>query len=335
MITLAVETSCDETALAIYDTEKGVIGDILLSQTKVHSPFGGVVPELSAREHTRNILPLFDSLLKETNFDLKKVDFISFTLTPGLILSLVVGVAFAKALAYQLNKLLVPVHHLEGHIYSVFLERKVDYPFLALVVSGGHTDFYLVEDFSRYKFLGGTLDDAVGEAYDKVAKMLGLGYPGGPIIDKLARQGKPVYKLPKPLLNEPSFNFSFSGLKTAVLNLLKKEKNVKPEDVAASFQETVVEILLKKTLRAIKEMGIKRLVVVGGVSANTRLREVFREASEKHGFELYIPHPRLSTDNALMIAYAGAERFKRGITAPLDINPQPNIPLEEFGRVWG
>ena len=335
MITLAVETSCDETALAIYDTEKGVVGDILLSQAKVHSPFGGVVPELSAREHTRNILPLFDRLLKETGFELSKVDFISFTLTPGLILSLVVGVAFAKALAYQLNKPLVPVHHLEGHIYSVFLERKVDYPFLALVVSGGHTDFYLVEDFSRYKFLGGTLDDAVGEAYDKVAKMLGLGYPGGPIIDKLARKGKPIYELPKPMLNDPSFNFSFSGLKTAVLNLLKKEKDVKPEDVAASFQETVVEILLKKTLRAIKETGIRRLVVVGGVSANTRLREVFKEASEKYGFELYIPHPRLSTDNALMIAYAGAERYKRGITAPLDINPQPNIPLEEFGKVWG
>ena len=335
MITLAVETSCDETALAIYDTEKGVIGDILLSQAKVHSPFGGVVPELSAREHTRNILPLFERLLKETGFNLKDIDFISFTLTPGLILSLVVGVAFAKALAYQLNKPLVPVHHLEGHIYSVFLEKRVDYPFLALVVSGGHTDFYLVEDFSRYKFLGGTLDDAVGEAYDKVAKMLGLGYPGGPIIDKLARQGKPIYELPKPLLNDASFNFSFSGLKTAVLNLLKREKNAKPEDVAASFQETVVEILLKKTLKAIKETGIKRLVVVGGVSANTRLREVFKEASQKHNFELYIPHPRLSTDNALMIAYAGVERFKRGITAPLDINPQPNIPLEEFGRVWG
>lgn len=334
MITLAVETSCDETALAIYDTEKGVIGDILLSQAKIHSPFGGVVPELSAREHTRNILPLFDRLLKETSFDLKEVDFISFTLTPGLILSLVVGVAFAKALAYELNKPLVPVHHLEGHIYSVFLERKVDYPFLALVVSGGHTDFYLVEDFSKYEFLGGTLDDAVGEAYDKVAKMLGFGYPGGPIIDRLARQGRPIYELPKPLINDPSFNFSFSGLKTAILNLLRSEKNAKPEDIAASFQETVVEILLKKTLRAIKETGIRRLVVVGGVSANTRLREVFKEASEKHGFELYIPHPRLSTDNALMIAYAGAERFKRGITAPLDINPQPNIPLEEFGRVW-
>ncbi|RUM30129.1 MAG: tRNA (adenosine(37)-N6)-threonylcarbamoyltransferase complex transferase subunit TsaD, partial [Aquifex sp.] len=193
MITLAVETSCDETALAIYDDEKGVIGDIILSQAVVHSPFGGVVPELSAREHTRNIVPLLDRLLKETNFDLKDIDFVSFTLTPGLILSLVVGVAFAKAIAYQYNKPLVPVHHLEGHIYSVFLEQKVEYPFLALVVSGGHTDLYLVKNFGEYEFLGGTLDDAVGESYDKVAKMLGLGYPGGPIIDKLAREGKKLY----------------------------------------------------------------------------------------------------------------------------------------------
>ena len=334
MITLAVETSCDETALAIYDDEKGVIGDIILSQAVVHSPFGGVVPELSAREHTRNIVPLLDRLLKETNFDLKDIDFVSFTLTPGLILSLVVGVAFAKAIAYQYNKPLVPVHHLEGHIYSVFLEQKVEYPFLALVVSGGHTDLYLVKNFGEYEFLGGTLDDAVGESYDKVAKMLGLGYPGGPIIDKLAREGKKLYELPKPLLNDGSLNFSFSGLKTAVLNLLTKEKNIKKEDVAFSFQETVVEILLKKTLKAIERTGVKRLVVVGGVSANSRLREVFKEASEKVGFELYIPHPRLSTDNALMIAYAGIERFKRGVVAPLDINPQPNIPLEEFGKIF-
>ena len=334
MITLAVETSCDETALAIYDTEKGVIGDIILSQAVVHSPFGGVVPELSAREHTRNILPLFDRLLKETNFDIGKIDFISFTLTPGLILSLVVGVAFAKALAYELNKPLVPVHHLEGHIYSVFLEKKVDYPFLALIVSGGHTDLYLVRDFGRYEFLGGTLDDAVGEAYDKVAKMLGLGYPGGPVIDRLAKKGKKKYDLPKPLLNDDSLNFSFSGLKTAVLNLLKKEENLRKEDVAYSFQETVVEILLKKTLKAVRQTGVRRVVVVGGVSANSRLREVFKKASEERGFELYIPHPRLSTDNAVMIAYAGAERFKRGVIAPLDINPQPNIPLEEFGRLF-
>ncbi len=334
MITLAVETSCDETALAIYDGEKGTIGDILLSQAKVHSPFGGVVPELSAREHTRNILPLFDRLLKETNFDIKKVDFISVTITPGLILSLVVGVAFAKAIAYAYDKPIVPVHHLEGHIYSVFLEGKVEYPFLALIISGGHTDLYLVRDFGKYEFLGGTLDDAVGEAYDKVARILGLGYPGGPIIDKLAKEGKPIYELPKPMLNDESLNFSFSGLKTAVLNLIKKEKNFRKEDVAASFQETVVEILLKKSLKAIKRTGINRLVVVGGVSANSRLREVFKEASQKYGFELYIPHPRLSTDNALMIAYAGIERYKRGIVAPLDLNPQPNIPLEEFGKIW-
>ena len=334
MITLAVETSCDETALAIYDGEKGTIGEILLSQAKVHAPFGGVVPELSAREHTRNILPLFDRLLKETNFDIKKVDFVSVTITPGLILSLVVGVAFAKAIAYAYDKPIVPVHHLEGHIYSVFLERKVEYPFLALIISGGHTDLYLVRDFGKYEFLGGTLDDAVGEAYDKVARILGLGYPGGPIIDKLAKEGRPIYELPKPMLNDNSLNFSFSGLKTAVLNLVEREKNFRKEDVAASFQETVVEILLKKSLRAIKKTGIKRLVVVGGVSANSRLREVFKEASQKYAFELYIPHPRLSTDNALMIAYAGIERYKRGIVAPLDLNPQPNIPLEEFGKVW-
>ncbi|HIP42990.1 MAG TPA: tRNA (adenosine(37)-N6)-threonylcarbamoyltransferase complex transferase subunit TsaD [Aquifex aeolicus] len=334
MITFAVETSCDETALAIYGDERGVIGDIILSQAVIHSPFGGVVPELSAREHTRNIVPLLDRLLKETNFDLKDIDFVSFTLTPGLILSLVVGVAFAKAIAYQYNKPLVPVHHLEGHIYSVFLEKKVDYPFLALVISGGHTDLYLVKNFGEYEFLGGTLDDAVGESYDKVAKMLGLGYPGGPIIDKLAREGKRLYELPKPLLNDGSLNFSFSGLKTAVFNLLTKKKNIKKEDVAFSFQETVIEILLKKTLKAIERTGVKRLVVVGGVSANSRLREVFKEASEKEGFELYIPSLHLSTDNALMIAYAGIERFKRGVVAPLDINPQPNIPLEEFGKIF-
>ncbi|NPA32587.1 MAG: tRNA (adenosine(37)-N6)-threonylcarbamoyltransferase complex transferase subunit TsaD [Aquificae bacterium] len=334
MITLAVETSCDETALALYDTERGVIGDIVLSQAVLHAPFGGVVPELSAREHTKNIIPLLDRLLSETGFKLEDVDFISFTLTPGLILSLVVGVAFAKSIAYAYRKPLVPVHHLEGHIYSVFLEKRVEYPFLALIVSGGHTDFYLVRDFGRYEFLGGTLDDAVGEAYDKVAKMLGLGYPGGPKIDRLAREGERLYELPKPLISEDNLNVSFSGLKTAVMNLLRKERGARKEDVARSFQETAVEILLRKALLGIEKTGVRRLVVVGGVSANSRLREVFREASEKEGFELYIPSPKLSTDNAVMIAYAGAERYKRGVVAPEDINPQPNIPLEVFGRLF-
>jgi N6-L-threonylcarbamoyladenine synthase len=333
MHTLAVETSCDETALCIYSDERGVIGDIVLSQAKVHFPYGGVVPELSAREHTRNLLPLFDKLLKDTGFDPKRIDFISFTLTPGLILSLVVGVSFAKALAYYLKKPLVPVHHLEGHIYSVFLERYVEYPFLALIVSGGHTDLYLVEGFGKYTFLGGTLDDAVGESYDKTAKLMGLGYPGGPIIDKLAKEGRPIYSLPRPMMEEDSLNMSFSGLKTAVRRIIE-EGSYSKEDLSTSFQRAVMDVLERKAIIAIERTGIKRLVIVGGVSANSELRRRFSELSQRLGFELYIPHPKLSTDNAQMIAYAGMERFKRGITASEDINPEPNIPLEVFGKLW-
>ncbi|MFN3599411.1 MAG: tRNA (adenosine(37)-N6)-threonylcarbamoyltransferase complex transferase subunit TsaD [Aquificaceae bacterium] len=333
MHTLAVETSCDETALCIYSDQEGLIGDIILSQAKVHFPYGGIVPELSAREHTRNLLPLLDRLLKETGFDLKRIDFISFTLAPGLILSLVVGVSFAKALSYLLKKPLVPVHHLEGHIYSAFLEKPVDYPFIALIVSGGHTDLYLVEGFGKYTFLGGTLDDAVGESYDKTAKLMGLGYPGGPIIDKLAKEGKPIYKLPRPMIEEDTLDMSFSGLKTAARKIVESGEYSK-EDLAASFQRAVMDILEKKSLLAMEKAGVKRLVVVGGVSANSELRERFKELSHKRVFELYIPHIRLSTDNAQMIAYAGMERFKKGITAPEDINPEPNVPLEAFGRLW-
>ncbi len=333
MHTLSIETSCDETALCIYSDEKGVIGDIILSQAKVHFPYGGVVPELSAREHTKNLLPLLDKLLKDTGFDIKRIDFISFTLTPGLILSLVVGASFAKALAYYLKKPLVPVHHLEGHIYSVFLEKPVEYPFLALIVSGGHTDIYLVESFGNYLFLGGTLDDAVGESYDKVAKLMDLGYPGGPIIDQLAKGGNAIYKLPRPMIEEDSFDMSFSGLKTAVRKIIEKGDYLK-EDLSASFQEAVMDVLERKILLAMEKTGIKRLVIVGGVSANSELRRRFKEKSQKLGFELHIPHPKLSTDNAQMIAYAGMERFKRGIVAPENINPEPNIPLEIFGKLW-
>ncbi|RME11771.1 MAG: tRNA (adenosine(37)-N6)-threonylcarbamoyltransferase complex transferase subunit TsaD, partial [Aquificota bacterium] len=294
MHTLAVETSCDETALCIYSDSEGVIGDIILSQAKVHFPYGGIVPELSAREHTRNLLPLLDRLINETGFDIRKVDFISFTLTPGLILSLVVGVSFAKAMAYMLKKPLVPVHHLEGHIYSVFLEKPVAYPFLALIVSGGHTDLYLVEGFGRYVFLGGTLDDAVGESYDKVAKLMNLGYPGGPVVDRLAKEGKPVYSLPRPMMEDESLNMSFSGLKTAVRKLVESGSYSK-EDLSASFQNAVVDVLERKTLLAMEKTGVRRLAIVGGVSANSELRERFRELSERLGFELHIPHPRLST----------------------------------------
>ncbi len=333
MYTLAVETSCDETALALY-SEDGPVGDVLLSQVKLHSPFGGVVPDLAAREHTRNLLPLLDKLLRDTGFNLEKIDFVSFTLTPGLIPSLVVGVSFAKAIAYHLDKPLVPVHHLEGHIYSVFLERAVEYPFIALIVSGGHTDIFLVEGFGRYTFLGGTLDDAVGESYDKVARLLGLEYPGGPVIDRLAQKGRDIYSLPRPMLKDQSLNMSFSGLKTAVRHLLENLKECRREDVAKSFQSAVMDVLTEKAIRTMEMTGIRRLVVVGGVSANSELRERFKRLSDEKGFEVHIPHVRLSTDNALMIAYAGMERFKRGITAPEDINPEPNIPLDLFGRLW-
>ncbi len=334
MITLAVETSCDETALCLY-SEEGVIGDILLSQAELHSIYGGVVPELSAREHTKNILPLLDSLLSSSGFhELNKVDFVSFTLTPGLILSLVVGVSFAKAVGFFLKKPIVPVHHLEGHIYSVFLEREIPYPFISLVVSGGHTDLYLVEGFGKYTFLGGTLDDAVGESYDKVASMLGLGYPGGPVLDRMARKGEDKFQLPRPMLGSDDLNFSFSGLKTAVKKLIRENPDAKKEDIACSFQEAVVDILYAKVNRAIKDLGVNRVSVVGGVSANSRLREVFTEEFSKKGVEVFIPPVKLSTDNALMIAYAGMLRFKRGITAPMDVNPEPNQPLEEFGKIW-
>ncbi len=335
MITLAVETSCDETALALFSDREGIIADVLSSQTKIHERFGGVVPELSAREHVRNILYLFDELINRAGVgkDLKEVDFISFTLTPGLILSLVVGVAFAKAIAYAKGKPFVPVHHLEGHIYSAFIDREPEYPFLALIVSGGHTELVVVEGFGRYKQIGSTLDDAVGESFDKVARMLGLGYPGGPIIDRLAKEGEYVYDLPKPLYRDNSFNFSFSGLKTAVKTLIEKEK-IRREDMARSFQETVVDILLHKTKRAVGETGIRKVIVVGGVSANSRLREAFNHWSQEEDIKVIIPPLKLSTDNAIMIARAGIERYKRGITAPLDINPEPNIPLEEFGRMW-
>ncbi len=334
MKTLAVETSCDETALAFFDSKKGILGNILLSQAEKHAPFGGVVPELSAREHTRNLIPLLDRLIKDSGVSPEEVNFVSFTLTPGLILSLVVGVSFAKAIAYTLKKPLVPVHHLEAHIYSAFIQEEPEYPFLALIISGGHTDLFLVESFSCYVFLGGTLDDAVGECYDKVARMIGLDYPGGPAIDRLAQKGRNLYSLPRPMVDSKDLNFSFSGLKTAVMHLLEKNPEAKPQDIAASFQSAVVETLLLKSLKAVELTGVKRFVVAGGVSANSHLRKVFRKEFLKRGIKLCIPPSHLSTDNALMVARAGMERFLKGITAPLDVNPLPNQPLQEFGKLW-
>ena len=329
---LAIETSCDETALALYDAEKGLIKNLVSSQAKIHAPFGGVVPELSAREHVRNITPLLEELFKDTPLGFKDIDFIACTVAPGLLLSLVVGVGSAKAIAHYLGKPLVPVHHLEGHIYSVFLTQKVEYPFISLIVSGGHTELYLVEGFGKYRFLGGTLDDSVGEAFDKVARMLGFPYPGGPYIDRLAQKGKPSIEFPTPKV-KGEFNFSFSGLKTAVLNFLRKHPDYPKEDIAASFQKKVAEILKNTTKRALERFEIKRLSVVGGVSANSEIRKVFNSL-KKEGIEIYLPQPQFTGDNAAMIAYAGTLRYQLGKFAPLNINATPNYPLEKFGKEW-
>ncbi|MEN3033493.1 MAG: tRNA (adenosine(37)-N6)-threonylcarbamoyltransferase complex transferase subunit TsaD [Aquificaceae bacterium] len=329
MLTLAIETSCDETALCLYSEKDGEIKSVLLSQAKLHSPHGGVVPELSAREHTRNILPLFEELSKD--IDLKNIDFISFTLTPGLITSLVVGTSFAKALSFALSKPMVPVHHLEGHIYSVFADSKVKYPFIALVISGGHTDLFLVEDFGKYKFLGGTLDDAVGECFDKVGRILDLGYPGGPKVDLLSKSARKILPLPRPLINS-GLDMSFSGLKNSVKKLFLEGHS--KEDICASFQEAVGDILQTKLNLAISLTKVHRVVITGGVSANSYLRERFRLMAERLGLELYIPRKELCTDNALMIAIAGMMRFKRGKIAPKDINPQPNLSLEDFAKLF-
>ncbi len=319
-----METSCDETALCLY-SEEGIVGEVLLSQ-EIHSQYGGVVPELSAREHTKNLPILLDLLLKRTNFNLKDIDFISFTLTPGLILSLVVGVSFAKALAYTLKKPLVPVHHIEGHIFSVFLEEEVEFPFLSLVISGGHTEIYKVLDFGNYELLGQTLDDAVGECFDKVGRLFGIPYPAGPKIEEVAKRGNPNLKVPKPRVK--GLNFSFSGLKTYFKKL--KEEGVSKEDALASFQRVVVEFLYEKVERAMELTKIRRVCLVGGVSANSYLREFFLRKSKEEGFELFIPSRKYSTDNAVMIAICGLERFRRGYRASYLINAVPNVPLPEF-----
>ena len=329
---LAIETSCDETAVALYDSENGLIKDLVSSQAKLHAPFGGVVPELSAREHVKNILPLLEELFSKESFGPSDLDFVAFTVAPGLLLSLVVGVGVAKALAHSLKKPLVPVHHLEGHIYSVFLTQKVEYPFISLIISGGHTELYLVKGFGKYRFLGGTLDDSVGEAFDKVARMLGYPYPGGPHIDKLAQKGKPTVEFPTPKV-KGEFNFSFSGLKTAVLNFLRKNPDYPKEDIAASFQKKIAEILKEKTLKALKKFKINRLAVVGGVAANSEIRKVFEDLKTS-GVEVYLPDWKFTGDNAAMIAYAGTLRYKIGKFAPLDINAAPNYPLEKFGKDW-
>ena len=330
---LGIETSCDDTAVAIYSDTKGILSNVVSSQIQIHQQWGGVFPELAAREHTKNILYVLDTAIKEANIIPKEIDGIAVTVAPGLIVSLVIGFSAAKALSLAWDKPLIPVHHIEAHIFANFIEKEVPYPFLALVVSGGHTELHIIKGFENYQFLGGTLDDAVGEAYDKVARMLGLGYPGGPIIDKLAKEGREVIKFPRPLIKDKGknkFNFSFSGLKSAVLREIEKG-NFKKEDIAKSFQEAATDVLVYKTIDAAMEFNIKNIVVAGGVSANSRLREKLLNFGKTKNLNIHFPPLYLCTDNAAMVAYTGFKRFKeKHKTINLDFEAKARLRLDKF-----
>ena len=330
MIVLGIETSCDETGVALYNTmpwesaqpaSLGILGQALHSQIAMHREYGGVVPELASRDHIRRVLPLLDESLAQSGLALKDIDAVAYTQGPGLAGALLVGSAFAKSLAQGLNLPSIGVHHLEGHLLSPLLGETVpQFPFIALLVSGGHTQLMKVSGVGRYELLGETLDDAAGEAFDKTAKLLGLDYPGGAAISKLAEKGRPgQFDLPKPMLHSGDLDFSFSGLKTAVLNQVKKfqEKNITDAtevaqfhaDLARAFVESLVAVLVSKSEKALKQTGCKHLVLAGGVGANLQLRAALNEKATKNGFEVHYPPLDLCTDNGVMIAFAGALRL--------------------------
>ena len=320
---LAIESSCDETSMSIIKNGVEEISTVVFSQIDIHKEYGGVVPEIASRSHIECITLVLDKLLKDSKMNIDDIDIIGVTYGPGLIGSLLIGVQCAKVISMITKKPLIPVHHIAGHIYANNLEKRLEFPLISLVVSGGHTSLiYMDEDYS-FKKIGDTLDDAVGEAYDKVAKILGLSYPGGPIVDKLAHEGKCTYKLPYPL-DDDSYNFSFSGIKSAVVNLVHNEKqrgnNIRVEDVCATFQDRVVSVITKKTKRAIKEYKVKNLVMAGGVAANKGLRDSLSKMCEENNIKFSVPRIRYCTDNAAMIGSAAYYAYKKGIVADLELN---------------
>lgn len=334
---LGIETSCDETGIAVYDSSNGLLAHKLYSQVKLHADYGGVVPELASRDHVRKIVSLVQATLEEGNLSAQDIDGIAYTRGPGLIGALLVGSSMAKSLAYAWQVPAIGVHHMEGHLLAPMLDEPApSFPFLALLVSGGHSMLVNVQGIGRYEVIGESVDDAAGEAFDKTAKLLGLDYPGGPLLAKLAEQGNPgVYKFPRPMTDKPGLNMSFSGLKTFAANTIRAEADDVQTcaNIAYAFQEAVVDTLLIKCRRALKQTGLTRIVMAGGVAANSMLRKGFAEASKQDKFEIFYPSFEYCTDNGAMIAYAGCQRLMVGQTTPVDSKALPRWSLESLPPV--
>ena len=337
MLVLGLETSCDETAAAVLKDGDTLLSNVINDQIGIHSKYGGIVPELAGRSHIERVHRVIEEAVKKAGAQLRDLDLIAVTMGPGLIGSLLVGLNTAKGLSYGLNIPMIGVNHLEGHLLAIFLQKKIQFPFIALIVSGGHTDLYRASDFGQYKLLGRTRDDAAGESFDKVGKMLGLPYPGGPAIERLARKGNgKAHKFPRAYLEKGSLDFSFSGLKTSVRTFLQQREQgnritLTDEDISAGFQDAVIDVLVDKLISACKKEKISRIVVTGGVAANGALREAVRNAAQSHGFEASFPDRIFCTDNAAMIACAGYHKFVRQKSLSADfkaLDAKANLPLE-------
>lgn len=325
IITLGIESSCDETSVAVVKNGREVLSNIINSQIKIHEKFGGVVPEIASRNHIEAISRVTEEAIKEAGITYKDIDNIACTYGPGLVGALLVGVSYAKGLSYALNKPLTGTNHIEGHIAANYITHKdLEPPFLCLIISGGHTHLVYIQDYNKFDIIGKTRDDAIGEAFDKIARVIGLGYPGGPKVDKLAKEGKPSIELPKTHIE--GLDFSFSGVKTAIINLHHKKPNINRADLCASFEKYVTDILLDNTLKATEQLKVKKIALAGGVSANSYIRKEFIKLENK-GYKIYYPEPILCTDNAAMIASAGYYRYMSGTISNLELNAIPNLKI--------